>query len=141
MLAIPPRSCQGTTKAGGPCRTTLNIGASGYCLWHDEAREAERRAVREAGGVARGAARRLAKAVLPEDCPRAPHTIADAEAFASWLTYAVTTGAIDARVAHEAAVCLREFRLVAEKRIMEREIKGLRADLAAAKRTQAGRVG
>jgi len=80
-----------------------------------------------------------AKAADPATVPKAPKTIEDAERFASWLTFTVCSGGIDARTAHEAAVCLREFRGAAEKRIMEREIKALRAEIAEAKR-QRGNV-
>ncbi|HLA88892.1 MAG TPA: hypothetical protein VJL28_00490 [Gemmatimonadaceae bacterium] len=128
------------TKAGAPCRCVMNLSpATGLCLMHDPARVAERRAVRSAGGDASKVAKVKAKAADPATVPKAPKTIEDAERFASWLTFTVCSGGIDARTAHEAAVCLREFRGAAEKRIMEREIKALRAEIAEAKR-QRGNV-
>jgi len=141
MSLDPPssgRTCGdngGTTRAGMPCRASLNLSpVSGLCIQHDPDRADSARAVRVAGGQASGTKRRLAKAALPDGVPKAPKTIEDAENFASWLTHAVCVGEIDARTAHEAAVCLREFRGAAEKRIMEREIKALRKELAEAKR-------
>jgi hypothetical protein len=106
--------------------------ATGLCLMHDPARGAERQAVRSAGGAAAKVAKRQAKAA--DTVPPAPKTIEDAERFASWLTFTVCSGGIDARTAHEAAVCLREFRGASEKRIMARELKALRAELAAARK-------
>lgn len=131
----------GRTQSGRPCRVYMNLGATGLCLMHDASRIEERRAVHAKGGVAKGVAVRQARAVLPEDCPKAPKTLADAERYASWLTHAVCIGTIDARTAHEAAVCLREFRGANEKRVLQAELKSLRADLAAMKGTaKRGRV-
>ncbi len=130
-----PSVCRGTKVDGTACRTTLGISPDGFCLFHDPARAEQKKAVAAAGGRARGKNMRVAKAADPALVPKAPKTIEDAEKFASWLTHAVCTGGIDARTAHEAAVCLREFRGAAEKRIMEREIKALRKELADAKKT------
>ena len=131
-----PRCCGdngGVTKAGTPCRSALNLSpVTGRCLMHDEARAEQRAVMRSRGGAAAKIARTKAKAADPVTVPGAPKTIEDAEKFASWLTHAVCVGDIDARTAHEAAVCLREFRGASEKRIMEREVKALRAKLAAA---------
>ena len=103
-------------------------------MMHDPDRAAERAAMHSAGGDAAKVSKRLAKAADPATVPGAPKTIEDAEKFASWLTHAVCVGEIDARTAHEAAVCLREFRGASEKRIMQRELQGLRAELAAARK-------
>jgi hypothetical protein len=131
-------SSGGLTKAGTPCGVAMNLSAtSGLCVQHDPARVAERAAMRSAGGHAAKVAKVRAHAADPSIVPAAPKTIEDAEKFASWLTHAVCTGKIDARTAHEAAVCLREFRGASEKRIMERELKALRAALADAKRGRA----
>ena len=126
----------GVTKSGSPCKSYLNLSDGGLCLQHDPERAVERRAFHVAGGAAAGVALRKERA-LPPGMPKAPKTIQDAEKFASWLTRAVCAGEIDARTAHEAAVCLREFRGASEKRILEAQVKALRADLAAAKRERA----
>jgi hypothetical protein len=123
----------GISKRGTPCRVYMNLGAAGLCLMHDPARVEEARASHVAGSHGRSAALRKAKAVLPEDCPKAPKTVADAEKFASWLTFAVVSGQIDARTAHEAALCLREFRSANSVRVLESEVKTLRRELAEAK--------
>lgn len=129
------RTCGAPTKAGTLCKCSMNISAtSGLCMMHDPERKAERAAIHRAGGSASGVARTRAKAADPATVPPAPKTIEDAEKFASWLTHTVCSGGIDSRTAHEAAVCLREFRGAAEKRIMERAIKALRAELAAARK-------
>jgi hypothetical protein len=128
----------GRRKDGAPCGSVLNLSpVTGQCLMHDAARVTERAAMRSAGGAAAKMAKVKAKAADPVTVPGAPKTIEDAEKFASWLTHAVCVGNIDARTAHEAAVCLREFRGASEKRIMERELKALRAALADAKRGRA----
>jgi hypothetical protein len=124
----------GVSKKGAPCSQYMNLSpTTGMCLMHDPERAAQRRETQVAGAVAKGAAMRAAKAALPEDCPPAPKTIADAEKFASWLTYSVCIGRIDARTAHEASVCLKEFRGAHEKRVLESEVRALRRELAAAK--------
>lgn len=132
----------GTTQAGAPCRAFLNLNAeSGLCLVHDDERIDARQAMRLAGAVANTrAARARRSAEGREGVPSAPQTIEDAERFASWLTHAVCAGEIDARSAHEAAVCLREFRGASEKRIIERELRELRAELAAARAEAPGRT-
>lgn len=127
----------GITKAGAPCRCSMNLSAAGLCIVHDPERAAIRAEMRAAGGSAAAVAKRRRKAADPVKVPRAPKTIEDAEKFASWLTHAVCIGEIDARTAHEAAVCLREFRGASEKRIMEAELKALRAELAAARKDSA----
>jgi hypothetical protein len=122
----------GITLAGTPCRSQLNLSpTTGRCLQHCPERAAERAALHSAGGHASKAADVRRKAADPKTVPKAPKTILEAEKFASWLTHAVCVGEVDTRTAHEAAVCLREFRGASEKRIMAAELKGLRAEVAA----------
>ena len=100
----------------------------------DRGRGAGRRALRGAGGRSAAVAKRMAKAARPAGVPPAPETLADAAAFASWLTRAITVGDIDARTGHEAAYSLRAFQAMVEKRDLQREIAALREELKAAQR-------
>ncbi|HVT38312.1 MAG TPA: hypothetical protein VHE78_04685 [Gemmatimonadaceae bacterium] len=125
----------GMTKGGKPCASEMNLGTTGLCIQHDAARAVERAAVQAAGGKASAVSKRLAKAALPEDCPRAPKNLEDAVHFLSWLSRAVTVGAIDARTAHEAAYALAGFRAAVEKRDLLRKIADLTAELNASKKS------
>lgn len=90
--------------------------------------------MQRAGQRAQVDAKRKAKATEPDGCPPAPRNLEDAAEFASWLTHAVTVGKLDARTAHEAAYSLRAFQAMVEKRDLQREIEGLRADLKEAQK-------
>lgn len=134
-------TCNATTKAGTPCRGTLNISAtSGKCLMHDDERMAERAAMRTAGGNASKVAKMKAKAANPANVPEAPRTLDDAVKFAAWLTHAVVVGELDARTAHESAYSLNCFKAAVEKRDLQKEIASLRSELAEARKhpTRAG---
>ena len=125
----------GTTKAGTPCRCALNLSpTSGLCVQHDPDRQAERDAMRAAGGKASGPAKRRAKAADPAVVPKAPQTLADAVALASWITHAVLIGDVDARTAESATKSLRQFQLTVEKKALEDRVKLLTRRLADAER-------
>jgi hypothetical protein len=140
VTGLPPVTCAGTRKDGQPCGVTLNLSpTTGLCLQHDPERAVERAVMHETGGYASRISRREAKAAAPPTVPKAPTTIEEAESFASWLTHAVCSGKIDAKVAQVAAGCLREFRGAAEKARLEREVRALREELAAARGRMAAR--
>jgi hypothetical protein len=127
----------GKNAQGAPCRAVMRLSASnGLCLMHDPERTEELKAMRSAAGVASKESKRRAKAALPADVPKAPKTLEDAVQFASWLTWAVCVGALDARTAHESAYALNCFKAAVEKRDLQREIEKLRAELAATKTNQ-----
>lgn len=138
-----PRTCGdsgGMTKAGAPCRTTMNLSATGQCVQHDETRRAERAAMTVAGGLANGKRRRRALAAEPGTTPPVPETLEDAASYFAFLVNAGATGAMDARLVHECSFALKGFQSALEKRDLLREMKQLRADLAAA-RKDAPKVG
>jgi len=66
--------------------------------------------------------------------PKAPKSLDDAVAFASWLTHAVCVGTLDARTAHESAYALNCFKESVAKRDLQREIAALRDQLEALKK-------
>ena len=131
------RSCGdngGLTKAGTPCRSSLNLSlTNGRCAFHDPERAATVREMRAKGGVAAGRAKRQAKTADPATVPANPKTLDDAVAYASWLTRAVCVGDIDARTAHESAYALALFSSSVAKRELQREVAGLRRQLDAIK--------
>ena len=133
----------GTTKAGTPCRCALNLSpTSGLCMQHDPDRQAERDAMRAAGGKASGPAKRRAKAADPAVVPDAPKSLADAVRLASWIVRATLAGEIDVRVSEAATKAVRQFQLGEEKRVLEAEVRKLRAELAEARReTSRGVIG
>lgn len=117
-------TCRGVTKAGEPCKSTMNLSADGLCLNHDPERREAARAVHAAGGRARGAKRREARAIeTPNDTPSRPKNLEDATAYFSWLVDAGATGRLDARTVHECAFALKGFQSAAEKRDLERKLK------------------
>jgi hypothetical protein len=120
----------GVTLAGAPCKSWLNLSpTSGKCLMHDEERVAERARATSVGGKASKAAQVKAKAANPANAPKAPKTLDDAVAVASWITRAVLTGEIDVRVAEAAVKAVRQFQLGEEKRGYEVQIKTMRAEI------------
>ena len=84
----------GLTKAGAPCRSTLNLGDGGRCLMHDTSRAEERLRVTQAGGVASAVAKRDRKTADPDDVPTAPRTLQDAVTWSSWAIHGVACGRI-----------------------------------------------
>lgn len=122
----------GRTKRLKHCNVTMNLSpTNGLCLQHDPERKEELYQVRVAGAKARGKKVQKAKAAQGE-VPRKPKNLQDAIEWASWATFAVATGEIDTRVAHEVAVLVREFRMALEKRALEEQVEALKAQLAEA---------
>lgn len=74
---------------------------------------------------------------MPADVPPAPRTLADAVRLFSFITHAVASGKMGARIGHEAAYALTGFRSAVEKRDLEREIVALRAQLDTLKKRPA----
>jgi hypothetical protein len=90
--------------------------------------------MRARGGERAGETRRLEKASQHPDVPKAPRTLQDAVDVASWITRAVLVGEIDVRVAEASCKAVRQFQLSHEKRVLEKEIAALRAELAEARK-------
>ena len=138
MMTVPTcGDAGGRTSDGVLCRVTLGIGESGLCRMHDPTRAAEAQAIRSAGGRASGAARRKAKAALPEGVPRTPKTISDAVTWSAWAIYQVATGGIDARTGHEIGYLVNALKAAVEKRDLLGENQELRAHVDEMKRPRA----
>jgi len=108
------KQCEHTRDDGSRCGMKANIApGSPFCVWHDPNRVEEVKAMRkkagERGGGKAKPRRAEVRVVHSEDAPKAPKTLEDAVEWLSWLPWAVTTGKVDARTAHEAAYALRAF--------------------------------
>lgn len=124
----------GMTKAGAPCRMSVNLGESGLCLMHDPARAAEGEAIRALGRAANAIAHRQAKAADPKIVPRAPRTLEDAVKWSSWTMHAIANGSLDPRVGHECGYLIARFTEALNKRDLLRKIEDLERKLADAQR-------
>jgi hypothetical protein len=94
---------------GRPCRQIVDEPGV-RCIWHDPYRQEEARAARRRGAESTNArSRRVVKTADPLAVPGPPKTIEDAIEWASWAVWAVATGGIDARTAHECGYVLRAF--------------------------------
>ena len=125
----------GMTKAGAPCRTSMNLSAdSGLCVQHDPARAVARAAMQAAGGAASKVAKTKAKAAEVHDIPKAPKNLEDAVHWSSWAMHAVASRTMDARTGHEVGYLVNAFKAAVEKRDLLREIEQLRRDLAEARK-------
>lgn len=102
-------TCRATKADGTPCGSTLGIRPSGLCRLHDPSCSEEVQEMRRAGGRGAAAAKRKARAALPDGVPKKPETIEDATRWASWAVRAVSVGEIDVRTCHEIGYVLRAF--------------------------------
>ena len=124
--------CVAQKGDGSPCRVTMGLDpVSGLCIVHDPARRDELRDRQAKGRAARGAEQRRKP---PAKMPPMPQSLEDAVRFASWLTWAVLVGEIDARTCESSTKALRQFQLGEEKRALQDEVKKLRAELADARK-------
>ncbi len=120
----------GVTKAGTPCRNTLDLSeGNGRCIHHDPYRKLEAAALVSMGGRALAEKAKREKAALPDGVPRAPRTLEDAEKLASWISRAVLVGEIHPRVAEAATKAVRQFQLTIEKRVLQDRVKDLEREL------------
>jgi hypothetical protein len=95
-VAEQRRQCQGTTKAGTPCRVAALPGGD-WCLFHAPDRAAERDAARRRGGRTRS----KAAAVLPADAPDPDiRDVAGVVALLAESIAQVRKGTIDPKVAN-----------------------------------------
>jgi hypothetical protein len=119
-------TCIATKADGSPCRTKFGLSAAGYCLQHDPERADEARAMRSKGGKAPRGPRPPASPV-PLVVPPAPKTFDDAVAYASWLTHAIASGALDPKQGREATQALNSFRTALDKRDIAKRYDALAA--------------
>ena len=118
--------CTGTKTDGSPCLVTFALSPDGRCLFHDPARADKVRAMRVNGGKAARPARRPPNAA-PLVVPPAPKTFDDAVAYASWLTHAIASGALDPKQGREATQALNSFRTALDKRDIAKRYDALAA--------------
>lgn len=136
-------TCGHPTKSGEPCPTPIALCSKcGRCLSHCEYGEgcdydeAEVRDARRRGAKAKAEKARDSKTrtVLPEEAPAPPETLEDAVTWTSWATWAVATGTIDARTAHEIGYLTRALQRGLEKLEMDERVQELEEQLAELKR-------
>ncbi len=125
--AGPRPQCTATTRAGHQCKQWTTVNDSGRCLFHDDGRKAERRAVQQLGGINAGAP------VLPKRIPRAPKTLGDLVAYLSWIVNATARGELDKDTAAKMTYTLTSMRGALTQRDLEHQVARLRAELKAAK--------
>ena len=120
----------GRTRVGTACGASMNLSpTSGLCVQHDPERAEAARALRVEGGRASGAAKRRAKAALPEGVPSAPRSLEDAVQWSSWAMRAIATGEIDARTGHEVGYLIARFAEAVNKRDLEKRLEKALAEL------------
>jgi len=130
-------TCTATRKNGERCRVPFGLSPDGLCSVHDPARTGLMRDALAKSIAVRHEKRILAKTVLPEGMLNPPKTTNDAVRWSAWAMHACATGVIDARTCHEINFAVNSFTASVHKRDLEREIKALRADLAAATKQHA----
>jgi hypothetical protein len=121
--------CQFVKTDGSQCRTVFGLSPEGFCFPHDPVRATEWVAMQKNRSDLSAKRRREMRESLPPGLPRAPKTLDDAVQWSSWATHAVAAGVIDARIAHEVSVSIREFRMSLEKRDLALEVERLKKQL------------
>ena len=111
--------CKATTTAGDPC-SAQPVRESGWCYWHDPAREGERRANRRKGGEARSNRARLRKHYAGEVL-----TLREVQGLLSKLLKDVTEGRTEPGVASAGASVARAIAAVAQVGDMEERLTEL----------------
>lgn len=117
----PAPTCEYVKDDGERCK--VNGGLEEYegelrCLFHDPNRREKARRARERGARTKNARKKGGKnirVVDPDSAPPPPETVHDAVRWASWAVWAVTTGEIDGRTAHEIGYLLNAFQRAIEK--------------------------
>jgi hypothetical protein len=130
-------TCRYIKEDGTRCQQKVGLSPEGYCIWHDPERQEEAQRRRQRGGEVagalakvRGRSRRTVRVVPESEALPPPETMEDALKWASWATWAVTVGKIDARTCHEIGYTLRAF-LDGKKRAddWDRRVKELQAKI------------
>lgn len=129
--------CHATKADGSACGAVANIGASGFCVWHDPDRQAEAATLRHRGATSdkRSPIITVEASALPTAGP--PESIADVVSWAAWATRAVAMGVIDARTAREISSLLTTLRHSLERRDLAKQVETLRRQVQELKRLKA----
>ncbi len=120
------RTCQGTTKAGLPCRFTPEPGKD-YCLWHDPDKT-------KAQWAAMKGATAMARCSLPDTGGIRLGTAAGCLAAAERVTKAVLAGELHERIAKAAIYGISIAARVAEVAVLERRVRLLEEQAGARRR-------
>lgn len=132
-MTTSDRRCVGRTRRGRcTIRANLRVGEDGrpLCIWHDPERKATASRMRRKGGR-RHQLKELRRA---QRVPPPPVTLDDAVRYASWITHAVATGALDARKGQIVVKAIeafnRSFALAGKVRELEATVRELKKRLA-----------
>lgn len=117
--------CRAITEGGTRCKIQNSLSEDGLCLWHDPERAEEAARARRRGGR-NGGRRPKIRTAGADEVPDPPQTIEDVVAWTSWATWAVATGAIDSRTAHEIGYLARALQAGLEKTDLSEEVDELR---------------
>jgi hypothetical protein len=123
-------ACGAPTIAGGSCPTTNGLCAEcGLCLSHCEHRREQVAAARLKGNQSNKRQERL-RVVQAKDVPggKAPESLGDVIAWASWCAFAAATGLLDGITVREINRSLGTLKVGLEKRDYERRIRELDKD-------------
>jgi hypothetical protein len=119
--------CEYIKADGNQCGQRVSEG-NRYCIWHSPTRKKEAAAARSRGGQAAGRNKR--KTPPADELPSGPpETAAEAQQWASWLTWATASGKIDPNTSQRVSTSLRVFLTALEKAEMEQEIARLQAQV------------
>ncbi len=128
------KRCRAITEGGTRCKIQNSLSEDGLCLWHDPERAEEAARARRRGGRNGGRVPKIRTAGMDE-VPDPPQSVEDVVAWTSWATWAVATGKIDSRTAHEIGYLARALHAGLEKVDLSEEVEELRAMI---ERLQAG---
>lgn len=127
---IKPANGERCGVQGGSVQAT---DAGLLCLWHDPNRKEEADRARKKGGKRN---RIRVRTVDPGETPPAPKTLEDVVRWASWATYAVATGEIDSRTAHEIGYLCNALERSLEKVNTAREVAEIQKQLTELRSTK-----
>jgi hypothetical protein len=109
---VDEERCRHIKDNGERCGTVFGLSEDTHlCFQHDPDRIQERYRAKSRGGktAAVNRSRSGRKPVVDEEAPSPPKTLQDAVEWASWTTWAVATGRIDGKTAHDIGYMLRAF--------------------------------
>lgn len=109
---MPDERCGYEKDDGEQCRSHIGLcDECGHCIAHCPHREETAQQARSKGGKRKAEKARDSKyrTVSDDQAPPPPESLEDAVHWASWATWAVATGQIDGKTAHEVGYLLRAY--------------------------------
>lgn len=120
---------------GELCRVDFALcDCHGQCFHHAPCCAEKRKEARKRGGKNAHGGKKGVRTVPVGDAPDPPESLEDAVVWASWATYAVATGQIDARTGHEIGYLIRALQDGLKAVDMEARVEELEERLKAAKK-------